>query len=139
MQLDAPHDQPRWLDEPRAPLSSSGAAIPESRAYRLKCVLLGPPIKSDQQGHEQLGKPTALAVLSSDVMSSCAYGSESILRILVPAAGAAAFALVTPVTLLLLVVLAIICLCYRQVIAAYPVSGGSYVVSRENFACSGKT
>lgn len=62
-----------------------------------------------------------------------AYASESILRILGPGAGAAALALVTPVTLLLLVVLAIVRFCYRQVVAAYPVNGGSYVVSRENF------
>jgi len=66
-------------------------------------------------------------------MSSCAYATESILRILVPAVGVAAFALVTPETLLLLVVLGLVCLCYRQVVRAYPVSGGSYVVSRENF------
>ena len=55
------------------------------------------------------------------------------LRILVPAAGVAAFALVTPVTGLLLLVLGLVCLCYRQVVKTYPVAGGSYVVSRENF------
>lgn len=126
-------EAPRWLDVPDAPLTGTGAAVPESRAYKLKCLLLGPPIPSDQQHSERLGKPVALAVLSSDVMSSCAYSTESILRILVPAAGAAAFTLVTPVSLVILVVLAIICLCYGQVVKAYPVSGGSYVVSRENF------
>ena len=72
-------------------------------------------------------------MLSSDVMSSAAYATESILLILVPAAGLGAFRLVTPVTALLLVVLGVVCLCYRQVVKAYPVSGGSYVVSRENF------
>src|SRR6202021_2221809 len=85
---------------------------------------------------ERLAKPVALAVLSSDVMSSCAYGSESILRILIPAAGLGAFALIAPVTALLLCVLGLVCLCYRQVVRAYPVSGGSYVVSRENFGFS---
>lgn len=97
------------------------------------------PIKSDQQGHEQLGEPTALAVLSSDVIPSCvrqgvdpshprAGGRGGGARARDPghplAAGGAG---------LLLVVLAIVRFCYRQVAAAYPVNGGSYVVSRENF------
>jgi amino acid transporter len=109
------------------------ADLPEPLAYRWKRRLLGPPLVSDQLHGERLGKPTALAVLSSDVVSSSAYGTESILRILVPAAGLGAFALVTPITGLLLLVLGVVCLCYRNVVQAYPVSGGSYVVSRENF------
>jgi amino acid transporter len=91
---------------------------------------------SEDLTSECLGKPTALAVLSSDVMSSCAYATESMLRILFPAVGVAAFALITPATGLLLVVLGFVCLCYRQVVKTYPVSGGSYVVSRENFGFS---
>lgn len=91
---------------------------PESTAYRLKRRLLGPPLVSEQLHGERLGRPTALAVLSSDVMSSAAYASESILRILVPAAGLGAFALITPITALLLVVLGIVCLCYREVVKA---------------------
>ena len=102
----------------------------------MKRLLLGPPIVSEDLHAERLGKPTALAVLSSDVMSSCAYGSESILRVLVPAAGVAAFTLITPVTALLLLVLGVVCLLYRQVVKTYPVSGGSYVVSRDNFGYS---
>lgn len=99
----------------------------------MKRRLLGRPIVSEQLHAERLGKPTALAVLSSDVVSSSAYGSESILRILVPAAGIGAFTLITPITGLLLMVLVIVCMCYRNVVRTYPVSGGSYVVSRENF------
>ncbi|HEV2362369.1 MAG TPA: amino acid permease, partial [Acidimicrobiales bacterium] len=99
----------------------------------MKRRLLGRPLVSEDLHGERLGKPTALAVLSSDVMSSCAYATESILRILVPVVGVAAFALVTPITALLLAVLGLVCLCYRQVVKTYPVSGGSYVVSRENF------
>jgi amino acid transporter len=129
---DGPHG-PHWLERPRAPSSAARPEVPESGRYRWKRRLLGPPLVSDDLHSERLGKPTALAVLSSDVMSSCAYATESILRILVPAVGVAAFSLVTPVTLLLLLVLGVVCLCYRQVVQAYPVSGGSYVVSRENF------
>lgn len=128
-----PAQEPKWLNQPKAPLSAAGAQVPESTRYRLKCLVLGRPLVSDDLHGERLGKPTALAVLSSDVMSSCAYGTESMLRILVPAVGLAAFSLIAPATALLLVVLGVVCLCYRQVVQAYPVSGGSYVVSRENF------
>jgi amino acid transporter len=107
--------------------------LPESRAYRLKTLLLGPPLISDDMSGERLGKPTALAVLSSDVMSSSAYATEEILRILIPVGGLAAFALVTPITLLILAVLAVVTVCYREVVKSYPKAGGSYVVSRENF------
>ena len=72
--------------------SRADARLPESRAYRLKRLLLGPPLISDQLTQERLGKPTALAVLSSDVMSSSAYATEQILRILIPVGGLAAFA-----------------------------------------------
>ncbi|MGH9097566.1 MAG: hypothetical protein ACRDWB_09080, partial [Acidimicrobiales bacterium] len=73
--------QPRWLDTPQAPSSNQSPELPESTGYRLKRLLLGPPIVSEDLHAERLGKPTALAVLSSDVMSSCAYGTESILRV----------------------------------------------------------
>ena len=108
-------------------------AVPESRGYRLKRFLLGPPLISDQLSGERLGKPTALAVLSSDVMSSSAYATEEILRILLPVGGLAAFGLVTPITLLILAVLAVVTVCYRDVVRSYPKAGGSYVVSRDNF------
>lgn len=128
--------RPRWLSTPVGPNTGSRPRLPESKAYRWKRRLLGPPLVSDELNQERLGKPLALAVLSSDVMSSCAYSTEQILRILVPAAGVAAFALVTPATAILLAVLVVVCLCYRQVVKAYPVAGGSYVVSRENFGYS---
>ncbi|HVA74428.1 MAG TPA: amino acid permease [Acidimicrobiales bacterium] len=105
----------------------------ESRAYRLKRLLLGPPLISDRLKDQRLGKPTALAVLSSDVMSSSAYATEEILRILIPVGGLAAFGLVTPITLLILGVLAVVTICYRDVVKSYPKAGGSYVVSRDNF------
>ena len=88
---------------------------------------------SDELTSERLGKPTALAVLSSDVMSSSAYATEQILRILVPVGGLAAFGLVTPITPVILLVLAVVTTCYREVVKSYPKAGGSYVVSRDNF------
>jgi len=107
--------------------------LPESRRYRVKRVLLGPPLVSDQLAGQRLGKPTALAVLSSDVMSSSAYASEQMIRVLVPIGGLAAFSLVTPLTAAILAVLALVTICYRDVVKSYPKAGGSYVVSRDNF------
>src|SRR5580704_13133762 len=109
------------------------ASLPESLRYRVKRVLLGPPLVSDQLVGQRLGKPTALAVLSSDVMSSSAYASEEMLRILVPIAGLAAFSIITPMTAAILAVLAVVTICYRDVVKSYPKAGGSYVVSRDNF------
>ncbi len=109
------------------------ANLPESRRYRVKRMLLGPPLVSDDLHGQRLGKPTALAVLSSDVMSSSAYATEEMLRILVPIAGLAAFSIVTPMTAAILAVLAVVTICYRDVVRSYPKAGGSYVVSRDNF------
>ena len=117
---------------PTAP-SAPHPQIPEPLSYRLKNAVLGPPLHSEQLVHERLGKPTALAVFASDNLSSCAYATEEILRVLVPYIGLAAFTLVTPVTIALLVVLGFLILSYRQTIKAYPSAGGAYIVTRDNF------
>ncbi len=107
--------------------------LKESRGYRLKHKLLGPPLDTEALEHERLGIPTALAVFSSDCISSSAYATEEILRVLVPAAGVAAFSLVVPATLMMLVVLFFLILSYRQTIKEYPTAGGAYMVTRDNF------
>jgi len=107
--------------------------LPEPLGYRLKNKLLGPPLNTDQLEHERLGKPTALAVFASDNLSSSAYATEEILRVLVPIVGVAAFSLVVPITVALLVVLGLLILSYRQTIKAYPSAGGAYVVTKDNF------
>src|SRR5262245_8602494 len=106
---------------------------PDSLRYRAKCRLLGQPLHTDQLEHERLGKPTALAVFASDNLSSSAYATEEILRVLVPAVGLAAFSLVVPITIAMLVVLAFLILSYRETIKAYPTAGGAYMVTRDNF------
>jgi amino acid transporter len=106
---------------------------PDSRGYRLKRRLLGPPLHSDQLEHQRLGKPTALAVFASDNLSSSAYATEEILHVLIPLVGAAAFSLVVPVTVAMLVVLAFLILSYRETIKEYPSAGGAYLVTRDNF------
>ncbi len=88
---------------------------------------------TDQLQHERLSNPVALGVLSPDAISSTAYGPEQIMIELLPAAGLAAFALLLPITGVILLILVLVAASYRQVVMAYTRSGGSYVVARENF------
>src|SRR5215217_2378330 len=106
---------------------------PDSVGYRLKRRFLGSPLHSDELEHQRIGKPTALAVFASDNLSSAAYATEEMLRVLIPAVGLAAFSLVVPVTAALLGVLFLLILSYRQTIKAYPSAGGAYVVVKDNF------
>jgi amino acid transporter len=101
-------------------------------AYLVKRILLGRPLATSRLEHERLGKPTALAVFSSDNMSSVAYATEEILRILVPAVGIMAFSLVMPITIAVVMVEAILIFSYRQTIKAYPSAGGAYIVTKDN-------
>jgi amino acid transporter len=88
---------------------------------------------TSQLEHEKLSNPVALGVLSPDAISSTAYGSEQIMIELLPAAGMAAFALLLPITGVILLILVLVAASYRQVVMVYTRSGGSYVVARENF------
>src|SRR5450631_4287067 len=107
--------------------------VPESRSYRLKTRLLGQPLATERLAHERLGIPTALAVFSSDCISSSAYATEQILTRLIPVIGILAFSLVVPITVTLLVVLFFLILSYRETIKEYPTAGGAYMVTRDNF------
>ena len=109
------------------------APLSPSFSDRCKRVFLGQPMINDQLQHERLSNPIALGVLSPDAISSTAYGSEQIMIELLPAAGLAAFALLLPVTGVILVILVLVAASYRQVVMAYTRAGGSYVVARENF------
>src|SRR5271168_2919179 len=101
--------------------------------YTAKTRLLGPPLVNDQLGEQRLSKPLALGVLSPDGISSSAYGTEEILIALLPVAGAAAFTLILPMTLVILFVMILVVLSYREIVMVYIRPGGSYVVARENF------
>lgn len=89
------------------------------RLRKVRRVFVGEPLETERLKHERLGKSTALAVFASDNLSSSAYATEEILRVLVPVVAAAAFGLVVPITLALLAVLAILLFSYRQTIKAY--------------------
>ena len=98
----------------------------------LKRLLVGPPIPTHEERRHRLPKSIGLAVFSSDAISSTAYATEEILRVLAPAAGAAATGYLVPISLVVLVLLAVVASSYRQTIEAHPDGGGSYIVSREN-------
>ncbi|WP_379136148.1 APC family permease [Paenibacillus sp. sgz500958] len=97
----------------------------------IKRFLIGRPLKSNELGEQKLNKTKALAILSSDALSSVAYGPEQILIVLFTV-GAAAFWYSIPIAVGVLVLLAALILSYRQIIFAYPHGGGAYVVSKEN-------
>ncbi len=100
----------------------------------LKRFVIGSPLETARQAHERLNKKTALAVFSSDAMSSSAYATEEILRHLALAnlAGFAAFRYAGPIAGLIALLLVIVAFSYRQTIAAYPKGGGSYIVATDN-------
>ncbi len=108
-------------------------SVPETFGYRLKSILLGPPLVNEQLASEKLNKAVALGVLSPDCISSSAYGTEEMLNQLVPYIGLAAFSLVIPITVVILVILLLVTLSYREVVMFYTKAGGSYVVARDNF------
>ena len=105
----------------------------EDLGFRVKRRILGPALPTSDLEHERLGKPVALAVFASDCLSSTAYATEEILRVLVPVVGLVAFSLVMPVTIAMVAVLGLLILSYRQTIKAYPTAGGAYMVTRDNF------
>ncbi|MCY8513947.1 APC family permease [Bacillus atrophaeus] len=99
--------------------------------HSIKRFLIGKPLKSQSAGEQKLTKLKALAMLSSDALSSVAYGTEQILIILA-AVSAAAFWYSVPIAAGVLILLLALILSYRQIIYAYPQGGGAYMVSKEN-------
>lgn len=97
----------------------------------IKRVLIGNPISTEHSIHERLTNVKALAVLSSDALSSVAYATEEILRILI-LAGAGALSFGMPLGLAVIVLMVIVVASYRQTIAAYPRGGGTYIVAKDN-------
>src|SRR5579859_1801354 len=97
----------------------------------VKRVLIGAPIATAQAEHERLTKFKALAVLSSDAISSVAYATEAILFSVV-AAGSGNLGVTLPISFAIVALLTIVAISYRQTIPAYPNGGGSYIVAKEN-------
>ena len=98
---------------------------------RLKRILFGRPLASDRLEHEKLNKKTALAVLSSDAISSVAYATDQILLVLA-VLGTAALSYVVPISGVIALLLVLVAVSYRQTVFAYPQGGGSYTVAKDN-------
>ncbi len=112
-----------------APTTGMGRVV-----ARVKQVLLGRPLANEEEIGERLPKKKALAIFSSDAISSSAYATEEIvLAFLLAGVGGAAFRLSIEVSIAIAVLLAIVAFSYRQVCIAYPNGGGSYSVSKANF------
>jgi len=97
----------------------------------LKRWLVGDPLKTAQAAHERLSKTLALAIFSSNAISSVAYATEEILLVLV-LAGTAAIAWSIPVSFAILFLVVVLTISYRQIIYEYPEGGGAYIVARNN-------
>jgi amino acid transporter len=112
--------------------AASAPTTPLGRAWvRAKGVLIGRPLASEAEIFERLSKRKALAIFSSDAISSSAYATEEILRVLI-VGGAAAMLLAPEISIAIAILLAVVAISYRQVALAYPNGGGAYVVAKEN-------
>jgi amino acid transporter len=108
--------------------------LPEGVGYTLKRRLLGPPMVNEELSEQRLSNVAALGVLAPDGISSSAYGTEEILiELLKGGLGITAFTLILPLTGVVLFVMALVVLSYREVVTVYTRAGGSYVVARDNF------
>jgi amino acid transporter len=108
--------------------------LAEGLGYAVKARLLGKPLINEQLGEQRLSKRLALGVLSPDGISSSAYGTEEILiELLKGGLAVTAFTVLLPLTGVVLFVMALVVLSYREVVMVYTRAGGSYAVARENF------
>jgi amino acid transporter len=115
-------------------LISGQPGLAEGLGYVLKRRLLGRPLINEQLSEQRLSNPIALGVLAPDGISSSAYGTEEILiELLRGGLAITAFTLILPLTGVVLFVMALVVLSYREVVTVYTRAGGSYVVARDNF------
>jgi amino acid transporter len=97
----------------------------------LKRLIVGRPLATAQARHERLSKTTGLAIFASDNLSSVAYASEEVLRVLI-LAGAGTLNLASPIAVAIAIVIAIVIYSYRQTILAYPQGASDYIVAKDN-------
>ncbi|MEA2612804.1 MAG: hypothetical protein QOI52_763, partial [Chloroflexota bacterium] len=139
-----PGDKRVRVDRPHAPYfrytgpgqltAKEAASIPTTPGakliHKIRGIVLGRPLHSEEEAGERLSKVKALAIFSSDAISSSAYATEEILRAFMLAGAAlAAFTYAIPVSMAIALLLGIVAFSYRQVCIAYPTGGGSYSVS----------
>jgi amino acid transporter len=103
---------------------------PDGRAS-LRDLLLGRPLASHEEGEQRVGPVAGIPMLGLDALSSAAYGPEAAMTLLIPL-GAAGLGYIGPISTIIIILLLIVYLSYRQTIGAYPTGGGSYTVARQN-------
>jgi amino acid transporter len=137
VRVERPHSPYFRYTGPGQLVAKEAASRPTTRVGRLvaraKKTAIGRPLASEEEITERLSKKKALAIFSSDPISSSAYATEEILRVLL-VAGAGALLLSTPISIAIAAMLAVVSISYRQICFAYPSGGGAYVVSRENLS-----
>ena len=94
-------------------------------------VLLGRPLATEEEKAERIGPVKGVPIFGLDALSSAAYGPEAALTLLIPL-GLAGVAYIVPISVSIIILLAIVYFSYRQTIMAYPQGGGSYTVASEN-------
>ncbi len=137
VRVERPHSPYFRYTGPGQLVAREAASLPRTRTgralARIRAVVFGRPLSNEADLDERLDKKKALAIFSSDAISSSAYATEEILRVLL-VAGAAALLLSVQVAIAISVLLAVVALSYRQVCRAYPNGGGAYIVARTNLA-----
>ncbi len=116
---------------PGAGLAQDERESRASRSSSWRMWLLGRPLSTADAPHEAIGKTVGLAVFSSDALSSTAYATQEMLMVLA-FAGTAAFSLVFPISIAIVLLLVLVTISYEQTIHAYPGGGGAYIVARDN-------
>ncbi len=134
VRVERPHSAYFRYAGPGQLVAKPAASVPRSglgRQYlRAKAWLIGRPLASEDEITERLSKRLALPIFSSDAISSSAYATEEILRVLA-LAGAGALFLSIPVAIAIAVLLTVVAISYRQVCRAFPAGGGAYAVARQ--------
>jgi amino acid transporter len=138
VRVERPHAPYFRYTGPGQMTAKEAASVPTTPGARMiarvRGVVLGRPLASEEELGERLSKKKALAIFSSDAISSSAYATEEILRaFLLAGAALAALSFAIPVSIAIALLLGIVAFSYRQVCIAYPNGGGSYSVSKANF------
>ena len=137
VRVERPHAAYFRYTGPNQLVAKPTASAPRTRMgrtfMRAKAALIGRPLASEEEATERLSKRKALPIFSSDAISSSAYASEEILRVLV-LGGAAAFLLSVEVAVAITALLTVVALSYRQVCRAFPGGGGAYAVAKQELA-----
>jgi amino acid transporter len=138
VRVERPHSPYFRYTGPGQMVAKQAASLPLTRAGRLifrgRSLIFGRPLASEEEIGERLAKKKALAIFSSDAISSSAYATEEILRVLIIAGAAGALAYSIGVSIAIALLLTVVSFSYRQVCRAYPSGGGAYIVARQNLA-----